>query len=167
MKKRYFIPNVLNSVQLGEAPRALHFTHSNSKELKDFRLQDDSLVPAKVWVKLSPSLWRQNFRLELSVPIPAPHAAAYLHLHTCTRAHTHTHGCTDIVQSHTTGWNITGQRENLTLLPRISKEANFLKSSRTRISAFWHCYFWFAFQPSLLSRLAFKMESWDSNSIAA
>lgn len=95
--KRHFTPNVLNSVQLGEDPRALHFTHSKSKELKDFRLQDDSLVPAKVWAKLTPSFVEPEFQTGGICSHSCTACCCLLtftHMHTSMHSHTwlHQHG---------------------------------------------------------------------------
>lgn len=79
--------------------------------LKNFRQQDDSQVPAKVGAKLLLSSVEPEFQTGRYL-LPFLHCMLLLtYIYTHVHMHAHTHGCTDIVQSHTTHWNITGQRE--------------------------------------------------------
>lgn len=75
-------------------------------------------------------LWSQNIRLGVLVPIPALHAASYIY--TCAHMHALTHVAALILYKAVLWAGTLLAREKS---PYISKEATFLKSSRTRISA--------------------------------
>lgn len=144
----HFTLSILKSVQRGDVLRCLHFIHSSSG-LKDFRVQDECLIPPKLVTKLSPtSVEPESQTRHLCHHLCTAYRCllTFSHIHTCTHTGTQLHWLYKAVLQIGT---LPVREKN----PWVFKAANYLTSSKNKILASWNHCFWFAFQPRLGAEL--------------